>query len=165
MESSEVLAFADLAAFSALASAALAALALDSLVVDLVDLVFNALAEGKLPALAALAVFGGEVFLALGSLALGGGADFSALAEDDPCFSALASALLKMWQQVVYNRYIDVRNMSNEVFNFGCAPKNISCATNTYHFHIIETYILADFAFDDLALLDLAALVVVLRCV
>ena len=96
MESSEVLAFADLAAFSALASAALAALALDSLVVGLVDLVFNALAEGKLPA---LAVFGGEVFLALGSLGRGG--VFSALAEDDPCFSALASALLKIWQQVV----------------------------------------------------------------
>ena len=33
------------------------------------------------------------------------------------------------------------------------------------HIHIIVTYVLADFAFDDLALLDLAALVVVLRCV
>lgn len=107
VESLEVLAFDDLAAFSALASAALAALALDSLVVDLVDLVFNALAEGKLPALAALAVFGGEVFLALGSL--GGGVDFSALAEDDPCFSALASALLKMAASCLTD--IDVRNV------------------------------------------------------
>ena len=33
----------------------------------------------------------------------------------------------------------------------------------THIIHIIETYVLADFAFDDLALLDLAALVVVLR--
>ena len=107
MESLEVLAFADLAAFSAFASAALAALALDSLVVDLVDLVFNALAEGKLPALATLAVFGGEVFLALGSL--GGGGVFSALAEDDPCFSALASALLKMAASCL--TVIDVRNV------------------------------------------------------
>lgn len=33
----------------------------------------------------------------------------------------------------------------------------------THIIHIIETYVLADFAFDDLALLDLAALVVTLR--
>lgn len=33
----------------------------------------------------------------------------------------------------------------------------------THIIHIIETYVLADFAFDDLALLGLAALVVVLR--
>ena len=33
----------------------------------------------------------------------------------------------------------------------------------THVIHIIETYVLADFAFDDLALLDLAALVVTLR--
>lgn len=90
------LAFADLATFSALASAALAALALDSLVVDLVDLVFNALAEGKLPALAALGSLGGDVA-------------FTALAEYDPCFSALASALLKMAASCLTD--IDVRDV------------------------------------------------------
>ena len=71
---------------------------------DLVDLVFNALAEGKLPALAALAVFGGEAFFALGSL--GEEVAFSALA-DDPCFSALASALLKIAASCLTD--IDVR--------------------------------------------------------
>ena len=85
------MAFADLAAFSALASAALAALALDSLVVGLVDLVFNALAEGKLPA---SAVFGGEVFLALGSFVAFTDTEPSLTALADEAFSAFASALI-----------------------------------------------------------------------